>query len=115
LGRILFTLLALSLVAAVSPDHGLGLCLEPGHEAIGLAAMLVYYLSPLPDWRAGVAWLIRVMRLIRGTRVHLINHVARIHHVNCGELGLACEPCESRGCRGQRYLTGALGLLDHCP
>ena len=30
-----------------------------------------------------LVWRIRVMRLMRGTPVHRINHVARINHVNC--------------------------------
>ena len=34
------------------------------------------------EWacRHGFTWLIRVMRLIGGTPVHRINHVAPIHH-----------------------------------
>jgi len=53
----------------------------------------------------GLAWLIRALRLIRGSRVHRINLIARIHHVIPADL--MPLRCMIPMCCQQRYVNGA--------
>jgi hypothetical protein len=58
-------------------------------------------------------WLIRVLRLIRGTGMHWIHHEARIHHANVTEA--ADEPVAAPGPRLMAHRPQEAGVVAHRP